>query len=499
MLSQREATLLQKEGENYLLQCQIQQLKRQVKKHHQDLQLYANQLAQALTCMEGGRSIKTDRARAFLLSAQRGLQKIGATDEDQQGTAGSIGSSASCRSSTAPRHTPSADHRSTPRGSHRNAQAPHDPASSKLPSAGEARIADRLTPAQLGKAAYALERERARRLEVEATMNSQAEALQALESRRLDAQAQRDSMRLEIQEWQRELVELETRTVRPHGVTPPGSPAAGEGLKTDTSSASAAGSSAGIPKKNSRESEAASLDVRYVRQQELLLRVLRRNATTQADLTTLEDDLTRRRVIIHNLHQELEQAALQVQQQCLQLQQQQQEQQEHESRQRHERHLQEQQLFEQLRHLQQLLQQQQQELQGCGLDITWQADFGDLTYDGTQIFPPTLLFSSDPGYPRQDDLVPECAVPTEHDAMTRCSWQEEEAGNFPSMDGNVTIQPPKNKDWADGGHAKGELPGAVIWSGQVVTDDGATKNHSLALESNGTKSLAGGNEQCACI
>jgi len=83
MLSQREATLLQKEGENYLLQCQIQQLKRQVKKHHQDLQLYANQLAQALTCMEGGRSIKTDRARAFLLSAQRGLQKIGATDEDQ--------------------------------------------------------------------------------------------------------------------------------------------------------------------------------------------------------------------------------------------------------------------------------------------------------------------------------------------------------------------------------------------------------------------------------
>lgn len=75
-LAQREATLLRREGENFLVTAQLQHFKRRSGKHPQEAQLLADQLAQALSCIDTARSAKAERARATVLGVQRSLQRL---------------------------------------------------------------------------------------------------------------------------------------------------------------------------------------------------------------------------------------------------------------------------------------------------------------------------------------------------------------------------------------------------------------------------------------
>mmetsp|Transcript_46000 Transcript_46000/g.121446 ORF Transcript_46000/g.121446 Transcript_46000/m.121446 type:complete len:316 (+) Transcript_46000:1164-2111(+) len=101
------------------------------------------------------------------------------------------------------------------------------------------------------------------------------------------------------------------------------------------------------------EGEIASLQQHFLRQRELLVRVLRRGADLEEKVTVLKDDLTRKDVIIHNLRQSVE-----AHQQEVQVQQQQFEQQQAQVQQQHQ--IQQLQQLQQMQEYQQRLLQQQQ-------------------------------------------------------------------------------------------------------------------------------------------
>jgi len=117
----------------------------------------------------------------------------------------------------------------------------------------------------------------------------------------------------------------------------------------------------GGPRAAASLEDVAALHQEFSRNRELMIRVLRKSATLEDNMTVMKDDLIRKDVIIHNLRQEVQthQTEAQVQHQNFE-QQQQQLQQQHQ--------MQQLQQLQQLQELQRLLQQQhlhqqQQQLQ----------------------------------------------------------------------------------------------------------------------------------------
>lgn len=90
-LKQREAANLRSEGENYLLNAQVQQLQQQAMESAKDAQTCQAQLAQAQqvldSSVQGRMPMKTDidQARAIVASARRSLRRLAATERGSTG------------------------------------------------------------------------------------------------------------------------------------------------------------------------------------------------------------------------------------------------------------------------------------------------------------------------------------------------------------------------------------------------------------------------------
>eukprot|EP00927_Polykrikos_kofoidii_P043039 TRINITY_DN37082_c3_g1_i1.p1 TRINITY_DN37082_c3_g1~~TRINITY_DN37082_c3_g1_i1.p1 ORF type:complete len:512 (+),score=121.04 TRINITY_DN37082_c3_g1_i1:161-1696(+) len=377
-LAQREAALLRKDGEVFVLSAQVHQLKRQLRKAAQEASSYASQLSQALQIAEsGGRALKADRAKALVSGAQRGLSRM-ANIHETNTPRPPVGGGALPRqgSSTGERSTdlcatggslntdmteepPSpATSIATPTGSVQTPTGLH-----RNPSSGSRRGEAR-SPKRAG--GDALEKERLKRQEVEARAKAQASTLEAAERRCHGLQAERDRAAAEASALRHEASELRLA----HGEQLQRLTAELQRLKEGgTEAASVAASSATVvddanndaPGKVT-EKEAASTTLQYNLQREFLRRVLRRCAAQEEELSNVRDDVTRRNVVIHNLRQEVQQQQAQVAAQFQQFQQQQQQQQLQEQQQQQQKL---QQLHE-LQELQTLLQMQQNQLEYLG-------------------------------------------------------------------------------------------------------------------------------------
>jgi len=154
--------------------------------------------------------------------------------------------------------------------------------------------------ARLAKALEALERERSRRLEIEAKIKSQSTALEAEERRCRTLQEERDSLASDLQLCRRQASEVMSSHT-----------AEVEELKESLRAISVC------------ETESPASTKLFWRQRELLVRSLRRIASLEGDSSTLRDDVIRLNHIIYNLRQELQQQHQQAQQQQQQLQQEQ--------------------------------------------------------------------------------------------------------------------------------------------------------------------------------
>lgn len=316
-LAQREATLLRKEGENYLLSAQVQQLRRQLRKASQEASSCAANLASALQAADerggggGPRGIKGERARALVVSAHRSLQRL---------TNGVLGDAcASSSSSTAGA------------GGSLQRERDGDRPSSVPPSPGTQSAKD--------------ERCQSPHPEVKANGTS----LQVDDERTRVLEAERDSARKEVEQLRHQVAELTAS----HAEQVCSSNASTYG---GAAASSASASMAGSGSDTTPAGQEANLRNAFLRQRTLLVRVLRRSMDLETEMTTLRDDVTRRNVVIHNLRQDLQQHQQNLQQQYDQFQQQQQQ-----AQQQH--HMQQLQQLQQLQELQQLLQQQQRQLQ----------------------------------------------------------------------------------------------------------------------------------------
>jgi chromosome segregation ATPase len=250
--------------------------------------------------------------------------------------------------------------------------------------------------ARLAKEQY--EKERQRRLELESVSAAQASALAndlAREEKRCKAlQGERDRTVDEVESLKRQIKELrasnteleldvaesraqlEALQENSNGSHDP--PPNGEGLAQDfnTQSVKEEDLPAG-PDGQGKDPETLASDLKlfqqhFMRQRELLIRVLRKSACLEDEKSTLGDDVTRRNVIIHNLRQELQQQQQAVQQQAFQFQQQQQQQQQ-------QHHVQQLQQLQQLQKLQALLQAQQQSPMSTTTAVAAAAAEGDGT------------------------------------------------------------------------------------------------------------------------
>eukprot|EP00927_Polykrikos_kofoidii_P066085 TRINITY_DN61744_c0_g1_i1.p1 TRINITY_DN61744_c0_g1~~TRINITY_DN61744_c0_g1_i1.p1 ORF type:complete len:536 (+),score=134.00 TRINITY_DN61744_c0_g1_i1:106-1713(+) len=398
-LAKREATLLRKDGEIFVLSAQVQQLRKQLRKAAQEASGFASQLAQALHIGEsGGRALKTDKAKALVLGAQRGLSRLAnihdaGTSRNPVGGGGlprpvsAIGDMSNDISASAPVSTvPSAvavGHAIEAQG----AEEPPSPAPSTTPP-----LAPPSTPPLMGNppgsrrderklsrspkaTSDSLEKERAKRLEAEAQAKAQASTLDAAERRCRGLEAERDRAAADASEIRRHASEMrqlhadqvQRLTAELHRLGGGGAAAAaivGTSANTtvhgnsDVAELAHAGEKAG----DTSENEVAPGSTHYNLQRELLRRVLRKCAMLEDELANLRDDVTRRNVVIHNLRQEVQQHQLQVSSQNEQFQQQQQQQQMlEEQQQQHQQSQQLQQLHE-LQELQRILEQQQQQL-----------------------------------------------------------------------------------------------------------------------------------------
>merc|ERR1712136_686485 len=138
----------------------------------------------------------------------------------------------------------------------------------------------------------ALERERSRRLEIEAKIKSQSTALEAEERRCRTLQEERDSLASDLQLCRRQASEVMSSHT-----------AEVEELKESLRAISVC------------ETESPASTKLFWRQRELLVRSLRRIASLEGDSSTLRDDVIRLNHIIYNLRQELQQQHQQAQQQ----------------------------------------------------------------------------------------------------------------------------------------------------------------------------------------
>lgn len=336
-LAQREAALLRREGENYLLTAQVQQLRRQLRKASQEANSCAANLAQALQGADergvggGLRGLKSERSRALVVTAHRSLQRLA------NGTLGDVCNTSSSSTAGAggsqPPQTPSS--------------LPASPGTSSVNDDG------RQSPCRDVKASGA-------------AAEGGHERLQAVEAERDKARTEAEQLKQKVEELTAAHAEQLQRLKDDLQAQASSSDASTcAGVLVSSAGASLAGSgSDGAP-----PGQEPNVRQEFLRQRALLLRVLRRSAEMEAEMTTLRDDVTRRNVIIHNQRQDLQQHQQNMQQQYDQFQQQQQQ-----AQQQH--HVQQLQQLQQLRELQQLLQQQQRQLQ---------LQQGDTPVDGTML------------------------------------------------------------------------------------------------------------------
>lgn len=368
-----QTLLLRREGENTLLQLQVQQLKAQNTKVGEHVQGLASQLTQVLQILDQGRSTKASQARQVVVNVQRALQRL---SSGELANAGNVEASTSrLQTSTAERiprtsglqadrvsdrpnsQRTAVDH---PRGETPGGDLQSDDAappltdrSSRQAHQQQQAVADRRA-ARLAKESY--EKERTRRIEAESKAKA---ALEAEEKRYRLLQAERDGafnevagLKFEVQELRAMLDVQQVPEVNGTGL---GSKCASSNGLDDI-----VGSAANQAVNQALANELQSLRQQFDRQRGMLCHLLRRRALIEDEKATLRDDVTRRNVQIHNLKQEKEQQSQALQQQYHQFQQQQKQQQQEQAQIQQLHQMQQNQQLQQLQKLQCLLQAQQQ-------------------------------------------------------------------------------------------------------------------------------------------
>lgn len=361
-LAQREAALLRQEGENFLLGAQVQQLKQQAQEASREAQLCVAQLAQALQLLEiaGPRAplkSEVDRARALVKGARRSLLKLPCVDPgSEHNSVGRGGVVAGTRSVTG------TDRRSSPQGRPRSPRAPV--------GTGQQR-SNELAPGLAASAVAAVAESDGKTAPSFATPRMPSR-VQEQRSARSAAKTNSGAFHDKEQRSRRSPLggTVGTASVRTGGgsvaldgdensaINKEGAVNNAGGVASTTAMAGTTeAQQVNSTQRTSETSEVGTADLvplqqQFLRQRELLVRVLRKSASLEEEMTTLRDDLTRRDVVIHNLRQEV-----QLQQQEVQQQHQQFEQQQQQLQAQHQ--LQQIQQLQQLQELQRLLQQQQ--------------------------------------------------------------------------------------------------------------------------------------------
>jgi len=392
-LSHREQTLLMKEGENFLLGTQVQQLKRQIQKTGIDVQAYAIQLSQAIQILDAGRPTKVDRARAAVLGVNRGLQRLVSSSANEQ----TITTDASLnlqtavprRPITAPRRAAGAERRSDRpvRDSGMEQMQPseyiHEAHNGERGQNCGSRPGElpRSTGARTGKIADLLERERSRRADAEAKVQLQETSLQVAEQHCQQMEIERDDVARELSDLQKQVSMFREQQEVMSSILPsrsegqfagdtesimhtdeyPGAIDEVTGLVTPLLS-SLTDEDASITETSKGEEDSGTLRARFSTQRDLLLQMLRHSAALEEHVAKVRDDIARKSLAIHNLRQELQQQQQQVQKQYQEFQQQQQEQQQQHQQVQQQHHLQQMARLQQLQELQRVLQQQQIQL-----------------------------------------------------------------------------------------------------------------------------------------
>lgn len=398
-LEQKEASLMRLEGENFLLNTQVQQLQQQLHDASRDANLCFAQLAQALQFLDAGLNSRgpfkpeVDRARVLVAGARRCLRRFATSSapagEDHQEQ--DVGSASALARPGGRAAAPPGGRRSAPRGRPRSPNAP----------VGHNRSHDNLAHSHLahpGLAASAAAAIADPRPAVNGMLRPSVK-VSDMGSPRAAAVAKDPRVALGRRRGHQSLGGASATAVR--GISPgaaaaraPAPPAVCDDAASVKSAKSGHGAAAqdevdgtstrGTPRGSEyRKGEdlmsacadggAAVADVeemlamqhQFARHRELLMRVLRKSATLEDKLTGMQDDLIRKDVVIHNLRHEVtthqQEAALQ--QQNLEQQQLHFEAQQASMQQQHQ--MQQLQQLQQLQELQRLLQQQhlQQQLQ----------------------------------------------------------------------------------------------------------------------------------------
>eukprot|EP00746_Dinoflagellata_sp_MGD_P098795 gnl/MRDRNA2_/MRDRNA2_40027_c0_seq2.p1 gnl/MRDRNA2_/MRDRNA2_40027_c0~~gnl/MRDRNA2_/MRDRNA2_40027_c0_seq2.p1 ORF type:complete len:381 (-),score=84.10 gnl/MRDRNA2_/MRDRNA2_40027_c0_seq2:45-1148(-) len=310
-LSQREAALMRMEGENYLLSAKVQQLERKCVKSGREVHGLSCQLSQALRALGStrggtdGRSQRTERAYTAVATVRDGLQRLAAERPECASPPRSylVGS------------TPNKaeDKRNN---SFNTAMSLLKDENAKLRA--ELRSSSENTT-KLQKAVEALETERQQRQAFEAEARASAAALEAenertaaLRSEWSHAREEAEGLKNQILELQAHRSSLEGRLLdfesreepKPSSLTAEGGSCALGA--DDAAKASTALATAIDGFQPSGSNELLSKDALLWRQREMLIRLLRRDAELQLEMSTLRDDVTRRDVQIHNFKQELQ-------------------------------------------------------------------------------------------------------------------------------------------------------------------------------------------------
>jgi hypothetical protein len=362
-LAQRDTTLLRREGENFLLAAQVQQLKRANSKACESASTLAAQLAQVLQGTDSGGSAKVgSRTRAALVSVHRGLQRLAS------GEASGGSDSSRAQSGRPPRDV---------NGDAHDAQESFEEvggADRASRQAQQQQNVDRRN-ARLAKEQY--EKERQRRLDLEAKAKAQAGALAAEERRCRMLQSERDRHVDEAEALKRQLKELRASNSEMEQLNIDIRAQLSSTEQACSNGSASARRPAPRPTSETTQASYAQLDREtllrelenyqtcFLKQRELLMHILRRSAAIEDEKTTLGDDVTRRNVIIHKLREDLHQQQRTAQDQITQLtqvQQQQQQQQQQLSAQHQQQQLQQLQRMHKLQSLLMAQQQQQHQL-----------------------------------------------------------------------------------------------------------------------------------------